>query len=121
MLRWVAVLPAAVLASFAVEALAGLYYLVFIPSEPLFWVNLIKSCLGSFLFVFVGYLVAPKAELPTAFVLACLMTLLGIGGFWAGVRLHDSFFETVAIAGPQALVPFLVYFWLREEREEPGK
>ena len=114
-LRWLAVLPAAGLASMGVEVAAGLYYTVFNPAEPLFWIDLVKSCLGSWAFVYVGYSVAPKAKVPTALVLAVLMTLLGVGGFWAWFRLRDSFLLTLAVAGPQAVVPCLTYFSLRSK------
>jgi len=99
----------------AVEVVAGLSYLIFNPSEPLFWVDFVKSCLGAGLFVYVGYYVAPAAKLPTALILAALMTLLGLGGFWAWFQLRDSFLETLAVAGPQVAVPSLTYFGLRKD------
>jgi hypothetical protein len=100
----------------AAEVVIGLRSAIFNPLEPLFWVNLIKSCVGSGLFVFVGFHVAPKAKLQTALVLAVLMTLLGLGGFWAWFRLRDSFLLTLAVAGPQTVVPVCAYMALRKEQ-----
>jgi|GEM_PF-4635139 len=112
-LRWVAVLPGALAASLAIEVAAGLFYTLFNPTEPLFWVNLIKSCLGSFVFVWVGHWIAPTAKHPIALVLAILMTLVGVTGLWAGVQIGERLLDTVADCVPQMVVPGITYWQLR--------
>lgn len=114
-LRWISVLPGALLASLAIEVAISLFYAIFNPGEPMLWVTLVKSCLGSYLFVQVGYSIAPLAKLPTALALAILMSMFAIAGIWAGVRVSDPLLDVTAVGLPQMVVPGITYWYLRRE------
>lgn len=78
-LRWIGVLPIAIIAWFVTSLVLGLLYRLFNPVEMAEWaITTMVSGGGGFSFVYAGALTAPKGNRIVSIVLATIMTVITI-------------------------------------------
>ena len=130
-LRWVAVLPGALIASLlSTFLLHWLLYSIFTQNDPFIelpseTINFIEYALYPFLvaivFVLVGSAIAPMYKFRTAITLAILYTVFAIGAFFFVVKSGGNLSFGVRIAGPVIGLLVGLYIIRREEKNLPPR